>query len=209
MAHNHLVVDTDVHYKIDGITRTVTNIDETKRELVQHDHNSERFTFEIPRFVDGHDFSECNAVQVHYANLDKFEKVKGSGVYNVDDLHVSSEDENTVILSWLISGNATGTVGTLNFSIRFACINDGVVEYAWNTTVFKGISILEAVCYSDEEVEEYIDIFAQWKAEVDEIVSRGGLPQVTTDDNGKVMTVVDGTWQAATQPTYTGEVEVI
>ena len=56
MSHNHNVIDTDAHYKIDGITRTIVNIDETKRELVQNDHNSERFTFEIPRYVDGHDF---------------------------------------------------------------------------------------------------------------------------------------------------------
>ena len=175
MAHNHVVVDTDVHYKIDGITRSVTNVNETKRELVQNDHNSERFTFEIPRYVDGHDFSECNSVQVHYATFDEFEEMKGSGVYNVDDLHVSSEDENTVLLSWLISGNATSTVGTLNFSIRFACVNDGIVEYAWNTTVFKGISILEAVNNLDGVIEDYSDIIYQLERELKEFIVKKGL----------------------------------
>ena len=175
MAHNHVVVDTDVHYKIDGITRSVTNVNETKRELVQNDHNSERFTFEIPRYVDGHDFSECNSVQVHYATFDEFEEMKGSGVYNVDDLHVSSEDENTVLLSWLISGNATSTAGTLNFSIRFACVNDGIVEYAWNTTVFKGISILEAVNNLDGVIEDYSDIIYQLERELKEFIVKKGL----------------------------------
>ena len=175
MAHNHVVVDTDVHYKIDGITRSVTNVNETKRELVQNDHNSERFTFEIPRYVDGHDFSECNSVQVHYATFDEFEEMKGSGVYNVDDLHVSSEDENTVLLSWLISGNATSTVGTLNFSIRFACVNDGIVEYAWNTTVFKGITILPALNNLEGVVEDYSDILSQLETDLKEFIVKKGL----------------------------------
>ena len=49
MAHVHTVSDMDIHYKIDGVTRRIVNIDETKRMLVQNDHNSERLTFEIPR----------------------------------------------------------------------------------------------------------------------------------------------------------------
>lgn len=32
-----------------------------------------------------------------------------------------------------------------------------------------------------------------------------GLPTVTTADNGKVLTVVNGTWAAASLPVYTGE----
>jgi hypothetical protein len=176
MAHIHDVVDTDVHYKIDGITRTITNINETKRELVQHDHNSERLTFEIPRYVDGHDFSECNAVQIHYANLNKLGKVNSSGVYNVTDLHISPEDNTIVVFSWLISDNATIAVGTLNFSIRFACITDGKVDYAWNTSVFKGISILETLYNSEEIVEEYPDALADLLARVNNLEESAPVP---------------------------------
>lgn len=166
MSHIHTVVDADAHYKIDGITRTVVNVDETKRELVQGDHNSERLTFEIPRYVDGHDFSECNAVQVHYENTDTYEMNTSSDVYNVDDLHIKSDDENIVVLSWLISGNATKYVGSLNFVIRFACITDGQVDYAWNTTVFKGISILEGIYNSDQTVAKNSDVIADLTARV-------------------------------------------
>lgn len=183
MSHNHAVIDADAHYKIDGITRTIVNIDETKRELVQGDHNSERFTFEIPRYVDGHDFSQCNVVQVHYKNADTYEKNKSSGVYDVNDLHIKDSDSNTVVLSWLISGNATKYVGSLDFIIRFACVSDGQVVYAWNTTLFKGISILEGLYNSDEIVEQNSDVIAELLARIaalERIASNGGL----NGDNG-------------------------
>ena len=258
--HIHNVVDTDKHYIIDGVTRTITNINETKRELVQHDHNSERFTFEIPRFVDSHDFTECNEVQVHYVNVDKYEKVKSSGIYTVDDLGVMADDEETVMLSWLISGNATEAVGTLNFSIRFVCVTDGRVDYAWNTTEFKGITILPSINNTDEIIEQNEDVLlgltssvqkledddAQIRTEMvrgfDEVAknitevgnkvdssdetARGAeqsasqamtmaqeavsmasrLPDVTADDNGKVLTVVDGVWSVVALPVYDGAV---
>lgn len=166
MAHIHSVKDTDVHYKIDGITRTIVNVNETKRMLVQNDHNSERLTFEVPRYVDGHDLTTCNVVQVHYLNTDTYEEKGSSGVYEVDDLGIKENDENTVILTWLVSGNATKYIGTLNFIIRFSCVTNGNIDYAWNTTIFKGIAILEGLYNSDEVVEENYDILMQWKQEL-------------------------------------------
>jgi hypothetical protein len=109
---------------------------------------------------------ECNVVQIHYANLDKFQKSKISGVYIVDDLHVKEGDDKTVALSWLVSGHATQYVGTLNFSIRFSCVRDSVVQYAWNTTVFKGISILEAIYTSEDIVAPIVDSLEYVKNEI-------------------------------------------
>lgn len=162
MSHVHEVIDTDVHYKIDGLTRTITNIDEAKRELVQNDHNSERFTFEIPRYVDGHDFSECNLVQIHFENKDTYERNISRDFYTVDDLHVKEDDEETVVLSWLIPYTATKYVGTLDFVIRFACTNEkGEITYVWNTTVFKGITILPGIFNSEEIIKQYPDVFSE------------------------------------------------
>ncbi len=169
MSHIHEVIDTDVHYKIDGVSRTIANIDETKRMLVQHDHNSERLTFEIPRFVDGHDFSECNVVEVHYRNEDKYGKEYSIGVYPVTDLGVKQGNEEMVILTWLVSGNATKYVGTLNFIIRFSCVTDNHVDYSWNTTLFSGISILEGLFNSEQLVEFYPDIIAEMQSIIKDI----------------------------------------
>lgn len=169
MSHTHVVIDTDPHYKIDGITRTIINVNETKRMLVQGDHNSERLTFEVPRFVDGHDFSECNAVEVHYVNEDIFQKNASRSFYIVEDLHVkgeSEEDNNIVVLSWLVERDATVYEGTLNFSIHLKCIADGKVVYSWNTKTFKGIMIEPAICNSEKIEKEYPDAIAQLNSRV-------------------------------------------
>ena len=164
MAHIHDVIDTDIHYKIDGITRNITNINETKRTLVQYDHNSERLTFEVPRYIDGHDLTTCNRVQVHYINIDIAGKEKNLGIYDVDDIGVKSDDENVVAFTWLISNNATKYAGTISFIIRFACVDeDGTVSYVWNTLTFKSIFVSDGICNSEVIVENYADILEQWE----------------------------------------------
>lgn len=203
MSNTHGVIDTDVHYKIDGITRTVTNIDETKRMLVQGDHNSERLTFEMPRHFDGHDFSQCNAVQIHFENKGISGANKSSDIYDVDDLHISSEDEEVVILTWLVHGNATKYVGTLDFTIRFACIkDDGSLEYAWNTTTFKGITIEPGIFVSDNIEEEYPDILSQHSARLSALENaEGGNVDLsnyyTKDEAGAIFSSKSSTYQEA------------
>lgn len=205
MSHVHPVKDTDIHYKIDGITRNITNVNETKRTLVQNDHNSERLTFELPRFIDGHDVTDCNVVQVHFTNADTYEKNFSKGIYDVDDIGIKGEsdaDKNIAILTWLVSGKATKYVGTLNFVIRFSCVTDGVVEYAWNTAVFKGITILEGIYNSDDVVEEYTDSFEQFKKEVyDFIESTVGKPDLAENDETSVNFVKGRThWEYLERP---------
>ena len=172
MAHKHSVYDTDNHFKIDGVTRAVKNASQTKTMVVQRDHNSERFTFEIPRLVDGHDMSTCNVVQVHYINIDsataKTETpLTYSGVYEVNDLRISPNGDDVVICSWLISGNATQYVGNLSFVVRFACTAaDGTIDYAWNTAKHSNVYVTEGIYNGDVIAEEYADILAQWKQEL-------------------------------------------
>ena len=52
MAHQHGVYDTDKHFVIDSNTRKIENQSKSKITLIQNDHDSERFTFEIPRYVE-------------------------------------------------------------------------------------------------------------------------------------------------------------
>lgn len=173
MAHIHKVQDTDIHFKIDGTTRTVKNVPETKIMLVQRDHNSERFTFEIPRMVDSHDMSACNVVQIHYINIDSINKNNQSlGVYEVDDLDVSPDNEDVVTCSWLISENATRYVGKLSFAIRFVCSTDGTVDYAWNTATYSGVNVTSGIYNGEEIAAEYADILEQWRHE---LVDSGGV----------------------------------
>jgi len=60
MAHIHPVYDTDSHFTINPITREIKNESSTKTRLIQYDHNSERFSFDMPKTVEGHDMTLCN-----------------------------------------------------------------------------------------------------------------------------------------------------
>lgn len=166
MAHIHGVFDSDVHFSIDHISRAIKNeTTNAKTKIVQYDHNSERFTFELPRHIEGHDMLTCNVVQVHYINIGSGNN-KSNGLYEVDDLQVSPENEDVVICSWLISQNATKFVGTLNFILRFICTTDGVLDYVWNTAIYNAIVVAEGINNSDIVVEEYADILEQWRQEL-------------------------------------------
>lgn len=182
MAHIHNVYDSDKHFIIDAVTMVIQNTSE-KVKLSQYNHKSERFTFEIPRYIEGHDMSLCNKVEVHFNNVKSDKTVISKGVYEVDDLEVA-EDENTVIFTWLISRKATKYEGTLNFCIRFACVaDDATVEYARYTDIYKGITITESLFNSENVIVDYSDILEAWKQELEELAaSGGGLKKVTWED---------------------------
>lgn len=167
MIHQHSIYDTDSHFSINHVTRAIKNESSTKTTLIQHDHNSERFTFEIPRYIEGHDMSLANKVQIHYFNSGG--KNETAKYYDVTDLQLSPEADDVVIFSWLISSEATKNVGSLNFVIRFACENDdGVIEYAWHTAVFSGVSVSTGIYNSEAEISAET-IIAELKAELEEL----------------------------------------
>ena len=67
MSHEHVVTDSDGIFSIDSRTRVIKN-ESGKECVVQYDHNSERFTFILPRIIEGHDMLLCNYVEVNYVN---------------------------------------------------------------------------------------------------------------------------------------------
>lgn len=165
MKHKHGVFDGDTHFTIDPVTRTVTNETSKKVTLVQHDHNSERFTFDCPRYIEGHDMSLCTKVEVHFLNVDARTQERRTGLYEPDDLQVS-DDEKTVSCSWLISANATSLVGSLSFIIRYLCVENNEVLYAWNTAINSNIVVASSINASEPFETEYVDIIEQWKESV-------------------------------------------
>ena len=197
MAVRHGITDTDKHFLIDPITRTIKN-QCGKLVLIQYDHNSERFTFECPRYVDKHDMSLCNKVEIHYINTGTG-NARSSGIYPADDLQISESDPNAVTFSWLISQNATQHVGKLNFVIRFTCVSeDALLEYAWNTSIYSDIAIAKSIYNGEEFVEDYIDVLEMWKQDLySEGLKIDYVEQTTTSiEDGGVnvieMTMTDG-----------------
>lgn len=146
MSHEHLIIDDDARFRVNPDTKALVDSEPGKRTIVQYDHNSERYTFEIPRTIEGHDMSLCNVVELHFTNIDKKTQEEKDGFFPVTDLHVSAEDDTKVICSCTIDKIATQLVGPLHFSMRYACEKpDGTVDYEYNTRKYTRISVAEGM----------------------------------------------------------------
>lgn len=163
MSHIHDIYDSDNNFIIDSISRSIKNNSTSKTTVMQFDHNSERFTFEIPRYIEGHDMMDCNRVEVHYLNIEASTKKENEGIYLVDDLQISEDDENKLTCSWLIGQNATMLVGSLNFLLRFVCLTDDVIDYVWNTSIHSSIYVSKGIYNSEIVAEQYIDLIRAWE----------------------------------------------
>ena len=158
--HEHSIYDTDPHFKIDPVNMVITT-DSKKVSLMKGDHNCERFTFEMPKEIEGHDMSLCDKIQIHYINI-------GSGtdrlkdIHEVDDFQVSPESDDVMIFSWLLDGNACKYTGTLSFAIVFKCTEDDIVVYQKSSDIFKGITVKDTINNSDAVVDDYSDILQKW-----------------------------------------------
>lgn len=204
MEHKHGVYDSDTRFSINPTTRQIKNESSRKTSLMQNDHNSERFTFELPRIIEGHDMSLCNQVEVHYLNSSSADKKDfRKGLYTVEDLQISPDDTEKVVCSWLISQNATQLVGKLSFRLRFKCVENGVITYAWHTAIFTGISVSDGI-NADESFEmDYVDIIEQWKFALKKEITddvNAGVSEWAEVESGKVrgeMTAFSAQWNDA------------
>lgn len=167
MSHVNKIYDSDPHFTISPISRVIVNDSSKKTTLIQNDHDSERFSFTMPKIVEGHDMTECNQVEVHFINSGTKADEAIMDVYEVKDLQESPEDAEKIVFSWLLSNNATRYEGKLAFLIRFACINDdGSVDYAWHTAIHNGITISKGMNNAEAVVDDNSDVLAQWKSEL-------------------------------------------
>lgn len=168
MKPTHIIHDQDNHFKLDPVTRTWTNATAQKPILIQGDHNSEVFTFELPLRIEGHLMSECDAVQVHYINIDTVTRAQSRGVYEVEDLQVNPDGSETITCSWVISRNATKYVGSLSFLLRFSCVQeDGTEYYVWHSAIDNSSVVSKGISNGDAIAEAYPDILAQWYQEIE------------------------------------------
>lgn len=168
MAHLHSIYDTDNHFTINPTTRAITT-NSTKTLLMQYDHNSERFTFEIPRYIEGHDMSLCNQIEIHYDNISKNKKECNSDYYTVTDMQISPDSEDVVVFSWLITRASTQIVGKLNFSVTFSCISeDAETDYVWSTADYVGVKIEDKSYATEHLLNEHSDFVARMETLADD-----------------------------------------
>lgn len=163
----HPVYDTDKHFTIDLTTSALIS-QMSKISLVKGSHNAERFTFDFPRTVEGHDLTLCNTAEVHFLNIDAVTKETSIGTYKVED--IQAIDDEQIVFSWLIDGRATKYGGSLRFSIHFKCMEEGKLTYRYPTAVYSGILISDGIDHGEEIVEEYNDIVTSWMNDIEQSV---------------------------------------
>lgn len=183
MPHRNKIIDSDAHFVVNAITRQIENKTPSKITLMQNDHNSERFTFTLPRFIEGHDMLEVSKAEVHYKNGDS------AGIYEMKDIAIDAKDDSKVTCSWLLSRNATRNAGSLSFQLKFSCLgSDGItVEYAWHTALFSTMNVSAGLDNSETVAEENVDILEQWRQEFiqkEEKNTAGGVAGL--DENGMI-----------------------
>lgn len=162
-THTHIVADQDSYFVINPDTREIENASRTKNILMQFDHNSEKFTFELARYVEGHDMTLCNRVRVHFDNIDGETNEENADVAELYDLAVDPDDESKVLCSWTITRQATQLVGTLNFLVQYECIDDaGNSVYEWHTDIYTDVDVKRGMNNSEQTVIEYSNILEQW-----------------------------------------------
>ena len=164
--HTHDVYDTGKHFEINGISRFIKETSDTKLVLVQGDHNSEVITFQMPRYIDGHDMLLCNKIRVHYINLDTKTSNKSADVYEVTDLTLCEECEDVLTFTWTIEEPATKYSGSLAFLIKFECTEGDSILYQWNTAKYVSVNVLAGIDNSEEFVEKYSNVLEEWYNEL-------------------------------------------
>lgn len=162
-THTHTVTDPDDYFIIDPDTRVISNAASTRNTIMQYDHNSERYTFELPRYIEGHDMLLCNRVRIHFNNVDGNTNAENADVDEMTDLQINPENEDTVISSWLISRYATQLAGTLNFLVQYLCIDDGGnVVYEWHTDIYTEVDVKPGRNNGEQTVIQYNSILEEW-----------------------------------------------
>ena len=170
--HTHDVLDDDFHFAINANTREIVNTDDSEILLVQHDHNSERCTFVVPKMIDGHDMTECNVVRVHFINISSEDQnLISKGLYDVPmtEFKAYDKDASKLVFSWLISKTATEYVGTISFLIEFMCTDgDKTIYYSWHTGVYTGGIVQRGINNTDVIIGEYYDVLDTWVKLIEE-----------------------------------------
>lgn len=162
-THEHVVTDHDSYFVIDPDSRVIENVSQTENTVMQYDHNSEKFTFELPRHVEGHDMTLCNRVRVHFNNVDGETNEENADVAELYDLAVCPDDSDKVRCSWSITRQATKLAGTLNFLVQFECIDgSGISVYEWHTDIYTDVVVKKGRNNAEQAVIEYSNVLEQW-----------------------------------------------
>lgn len=167
--HMRAVSDTDKRFIIDPKGRKIVPSDGKGVVIVKGDSNSEIITFEIPRFVEGHDMMLSDAVRVNYNNISKDTKNENRDFRDVKDLHVDFADGDKVVFTWKIDENATVYHGSLLYMVTFRCLDaENNITYEWGSGIGSDIVVSDGINNDIDITQKYPEIIKQWEADLKE-----------------------------------------
>lgn len=162
IPHKHAVSDPDKHFVIDPDSRLIEHATSKPIKLMQNDHRSEIFTFELPRYVEGHDMLQCNRVRLYFINIGTHNRQQYEDAAELT-FSVSPDDSGTIVAPWEIRRQATQYAGSLAFLIHFMCVEgDGSIDYEWHTDTFSDVEIKATRNPGEPIVFEYANILEDW-----------------------------------------------
>lgn len=178
MTHKHEIKNCAHSFRINPSDRGIYKTSPNNIILMQGDHNSVRFSFRVPRYINGHDMSLCNKIELNYINISLDKANKTEDVYIVQDMAVDTADEKYILFSWLLSKNATKYAGTLSFLIEFLCVKeDATASYSWHTDKHT-LTMTEGMDNEETVVEAVSDVLAVWEAKVIKVVKEACIEDI-------------------------------
>lgn len=211
MAHEHEVTVVGAVFEVDPITRKVSSGE--LKKISSGDHNSTRWGFSMPRFINGHDMSLCQEVTIHTTNISEDKRTKVEDIYNVDDFAIDENDDSKMKWTWLVKRGATKYAGTTEFGLCFRCLTDEAIDYDFNTEeCTKEIIVLKGK-HNEEAVDDIFLSFIEQVREasgavaVDKTLTQSGKAadaKITGEKIGELQATVNDLLENGTGTTVTG-----
>ena len=186
MARGHSIIDDDNRFIIDTETGAITNVSGNKPTLMQRNRNSEQFTFELPRTIEGHDVFDLDLVEIRFQNTGKGTsaslRLTSADSYKVDYVDEDPKNPERAIITWLLGKNATVHAGTLSFQIWFECYAD---DFVWQTDIYSDVIIKPSLSVNEVISNNYPDALTELNRRVSELEEKSSpMPALTFTDDG-------------------------
>lgn len=98
------------------------------------DVNSQKVTFQLPKFHEGHDLTLCGQKTLRWKNL-------ATGVEDWSELVVVEESSDKWIATWIVPPAVYTAAGIIQIAISIYDLNGTHVAFAWNTATFSGFVV--------------------------------------------------------------------